>query len=765
MKKAISFSILLVGFTAMSSQIILIREFLSVFYGNELSIGFVLAGWLAGGAIGSSLLGRFADRLNAKIASFSICQILLSIFFPLGILAIRSIKIIFNMNTGEIMPLFSMIVSSFTILAPICMLLGYMFSLGCSIYESRSHMRVAKIGEVYVLESIGAIVGGLSVSFILIRIFNSFQVMGILSLLNIMAALFLISTSKELTKRPFLSTVIIFAFVAAVSLWIFNGWNRLNEYSLRKQWRGYELVASKDSIYGNITLVKNIDETSFFDNGLHLYTVPDEQNAEEAVHFALLEDKTPRNVLLVGGGVGGLVGEILKHPVAHIDYVELDPLIIKMAEKHLRSAYYRVLKDPRVSIKNVDGRLFIKNTTEKYDCVIIHLGDPYTAQLNRYYTVEFFKEVYKILDKGGVVSFGLTSSESYINKDLANFLKSIYATLHEVFDDVKIIPGETAHFLASNQKGILTYDYNLLAERTSQRNLNIKYVREYYLFSKMSSEKISYVENSLKKINDIKINYDFRPISYYYNIIFWTGRFRDSIFNTMLKRVTEKIIWKLLATICFLLLLSGLVNMRLKKIYKKYVLSAVMTSGLSATTFQVVVLLSFQIIYGYMFYKLGFILTSFMIGLAIGGWLITKIMPKIKNDLKVLIWNQTAISVYPLIAVILLFWISGSKSGVLYWSGANLVFPFLSALSGFIGGFLFPLANKIYLGEGDKIGQVSGLNYGVDLLGSCLGAILTGIFLVPLLGIPKTCLAISLLNFTVLTLLIVSSRKEEVAQA
>ena len=93
------------------------------------------------------------------------------------------------------------------------------------------------------------------------------------------------------------------------------------------------------------------------------------------------------------------------------------------------------------------------------------------------------------------------------------------------------------------------------------------------------------------------------------------------------------------------------------------------------------------------------------------------------------------------------------------WLGSNIIFPALPIISGFIGGFQFPLANKIILKDSDIIGRVSGLTYGMDLLGSCLGALLVSAFLVPILGITQSCLAVASLNFVVLISLILKIRK------
>ncbi|MDP2928588.1 MAG: hypothetical protein Q8O01_00810, partial [Candidatus Omnitrophota bacterium] len=567
MRKSITFSIIVTGFTATASQIIYMRQLLTAFYGNELSISFILAGWLASGAIGSAILGRFADRIGSKIRALALCQILLALLLIAGIATANFIKTFLGVNPGEIIPLFPIIVMSFVILAPVCILLGFIFSLSCRIYASECSGGALGIGSVYILEAIGSIIGGAVTSFILIKLFNPLHIIAIFALLNILAAFALVffqqqdafrhceapkgpKQSKEIASSPMrkihaprndyiLKMISLLAFVAIIALWAFGGLKTIERYSLKKQWPGYEVLDSKNSIYGNILMAKRKEDYSLFNNGLRLYTIPDKFSSEEAVHLALLEHPDPKTVLLIGGGAGGLAEEILKHRVERIDYVELDPSIIEISEKNLPASYYKALKDPRVSIKNMDGRLLVKKTKERYDCVIIHTGDPYTAENNRYYTAEFFNEVKSVLKDGGLISFGLTSSESYISKSLAEFLRSIYATLKSVFSEVYVIPGETAHFLAADGAGELTYDYKILEERTKSRSLDTLYVRDYYLFSKLSPEKIAYSEKVIKFGPNVVINHDSRPASYYYGLIFWTTLFRDSVFSGILRSVTE----------------------------------------------------------------------------------------------------------------------------------------------------------------------------------------------------------------------------------
>jgi len=84
------------------------------------------------------------------------------------------------------------------------------------------------------------------------------------------------------------------------------------------------------------------------------------------------------------------------------------------------------------------------------------------------------------------------------------------------------------------------------------------------------------------------------------------------------------------------------------------------------------------------------------------------------------------------------------------------LFPLLTAGAGFIGGYQFPLANRLYLRTGRSIERVAGFLYGVDLIGSSAGALVTSAFLIPILGIFPTLILLSTLNLCSMILLIMS---------
>ena len=85
LQRNITLAAILLGFTALSSQVVFIREFIAVFFGNELSLAFILGSWLIGGAVGSGIFGKFSDRMVRK----DICLVFSFIFIAAAILFIH----------------------------------------------------------------------------------------------------------------------------------------------------------------------------------------------------------------------------------------------------------------------------------------------------------------------------------------------------------------------------------------------------------------------------------------------------------------------------------------------------------------------------------------------------------------------------------------------------------------------------------------------------------------------------------------------------
>lgn len=736
------------GFTSIIGQVLLLRELITIFYGNETAYAVILASWLfwvAAGSYAASFLVRYIKNPAALIGAL---QCAVFFLLPATIIAARNIKPLMDIQTGEIIGIIPMCIFSFLLLAPLTLLLGGLFTFICHFSDQQDGAgeTTLRVGSIYLWESIGATVGGLIFSFFLVHIMPAMHMAFLVAALNIAAGIFL---NKERGGLFITRTVLILITVGALLSGMIG---RLDQWTRARQWKGLEVVAITDSIYGNIAMTKLGWEYSLYENGLHSFSTRDDMTSEESVHFPLLEHPDPRSVLLIGNGMGGSLRQVLKHPQAQVDYVELDPKVIEVSRQYLPAEYLEPLNDDRVEVIYADARWLVKRSSKKYDVVIVNLSDPYTALINRYYSLEFFQEVHAILNPGGILALSVSSSENYLNEETREFLRAINTTLKKVFPDVKSIPGDTNIFLACTAKGVLTYDHQLLIDRLNERRIEAQYVREYYLPFKLSDDRILYIEEALKK--EGALNTDMHPIAYLYDIVLWSTHF-----NTTFKNLVAKIqgikFYHLLA-VPLLIFLGGW-GMR-KVAPTSPVTLSIMTTGFSEIIFQVVVILAFQTLYGYAYYKIGLIMASFMGGLCLGTVMARRVIARCPGNIpKIYKITQLAIVLYPLLLP-LVFVVFRDASTTQRLAGVlATVFATLPVIAGTIGGLQYPLATHIIhqsnANKGEGAAGTAGFLYAVDVFGATIGALVTGMFLIPLLGIYAVALLCAVINGVVFILL------------
>ncbi|MBL7158337.1 MAG: fused MFS/spermidine synthase [Candidatus Omnitrophica bacterium] len=753
----IIYALFVLGITAVSSQILLLREFFTSFYGNELSIGFALSVWLLGGSVGSGPLARFfSERIKEKRALFSFLQIGLAAFVPLSILAARCLKLAFHVGIGEIPGIGALLAAAVLIFTPIALLVAFLFVLGSQMVVAATPSK--KIGYAYTLEAAGAALGGLLTSFFLIKYFTCLPAAFLLSALNLISAAWIVYACKKAFLKNALRSSAILLTGAVITAGLLGGVNYLEKESERLSWKGFNVLDVEDSIYGKVAVTERAGQINFFQNGLFLFSSNDPLTAEETVHFPMVFLDSPEDILLIGGG-GEVLAEILKYPGARIDYVELDPLIITLSRKYLKEKPFYSLDDKRVLIKNTDGRFFVKTSKTLYDAIIINLPNPYTAEINRFYTKEFFEEIKSLLKDKGVVGFSVSSSANYLSREQAMFLESLSQTAESVFPDVKIIPGNTAYFLLSKNEGLISLDPEFIAARLAKKGIHTLYVRDYYLFSLLSRERQSYLKNALGRVqNAVRINFDLSPISYFYDTVLWSSYLSFSLSKFFMYFTTPRLLL-ISVTGIFALFFVFLFLRRGKGFVRHVTLLALGTTGMSEIAFQIIIVLSFQALYGYLYYKIGIIITSFMLGLGAGGMYMTRKLDLIKNPYGAYIKIQWLVVAYPIFLLLCIKAFGGLRSEPFYSIGGN-IFAFLPLIAGFIGGLQYPLANRIYLGSrGTEVSRSVSATYSVDLLGSFVGALCVSALLMPILGIPVTCFLLVLLNTATLILLLIGSKQ------
>ena len=685
------------GFTAILSQIVLLREFLQVFGGNELVCGLVLANWMILTGTGA-FIGRITRRTGFHRNFVFYALILLGLIPPITVFLLNNFKnIVFE--PGIAIGLFQILYSTLIILIPFCLLSGFLFIWLAT--KLSLNMKVNLIEKAYAFESIGSIIGGGLFSFVLVYFLTTYQVLGVLLTVNILTGLVL-TIRLRFDAYKIILLVLSLAFVIVFFITDFDS------FSKKALFRNQKLIFLKDTPYGNLAITSSGDQKNFYENNILLFNTYNTIANEEAVHYAMVQHRNPKSVLLISGGISGITDEILKYNVSRIDYIELNPWIFRIGKQFTES-----LEDKRINAIETDARLFLKKSSNKYDIVLINLPEPSTAQINRYYTIEFFRLLKKKLNQNAIISLGLPSTANYISKEAARVNSVIYITIKQVFKEILIIPGEKNFCIIADNP--LNINIGKLIE---DKGIDNVYVNQYYIDDTILKQRSNYILANIS--HDVNINKDFRPVSYFNQLLFWISQFNINL-NVFL-------IISIIILFALTLLISRLNPVNL----------GMFAAGFTASSVEVILIISFQIIYGYVYQTLGIIITIFMAGLATGALLRKRFFPAPKNKHYYIL--QFSLAIY---SIILPFIIVFTESLSTFPNLVHIIFFMLTFIISLVVGFLFAIATLI---QKDAISEISAKVYSVDLIGAALGALIISILLIPLIGIVYTGIILGILN-------------------
>lgn len=683
------------GISAITTQLVLMRELLCAYTGNELVFGVILGSWLLIAGLGS-WLGVTSRYLKDPLTVFIPAQIVAAMMPLASVYAVRTLRNVVFIRGVMIGPV-ETIVSSFVVLLPYCLITGYLLTLACQILASDK--RPNSIGRVYFLDVLGDIIGGLLFTFLLVHYFNHFQILYFTAILNLVFAV-IIAASHGKTTTTTISAVILVAFAVTISL------INLDEISTTRQYAHQNVVYHDQSPYGRLVVTEQAGQYNFIENGITLFSSHDIEQIEETVHFAMAQQPEVKHVLLIGGGASGTIDEILKYPNAKVTYVEFDPEIIDATSRFLPDQF----SSDRIELFRTDGRRFIRTTGRKYNIVIIDMPDPASSQINRYYTREFFSEAKRALSPGGVLSISAGHYENYVSDELASLIASTRRTLAAVFEDILVIPAGRIYFIASD--GELHED---IAQRVKKAGITTHTIKSYYIDTIMAPDRLADINRGIGQ--PAKINTDFNPVLYYYHLRYWLSQFNI------------KIGWTWIIIIATFLLYY---------FYRmKTTTLVIFTTGLAASSLEIVLLLSFQVLFGSLYHQVGMIVTMFMIGLAMGGYLSYRMSASQSGA--ILLRLEVSLAIVALVLPMILYLFNHLTDRLTLNVIEYLAYPLVTILLATLVGMEFPQASKLQF---DSPAATASRLYTADYLGACLGALLAAIVMIPVLGMTLTCAVI-----------------------
>jgi spermidine synthase len=706
----------------MVAQVLILRELLVLAQGQELKLALGLWSWLLWVGLGSLAGGRLNSpggpgvgpgRLGGLLA-------LLGLLLPATILASRALPTLAHLPLGQSLPLSTTFLLFLLLLAPFGLVSGYFFPGAVQVLACETPQSAA--GRVYYLETLGAALGVMLLQLFLVGRVANLSLALAAGLLMALAP-GLLARPRSLAARAALgrnSRVLAAAVLVAPRLEVASrGW----------EWPGRQVIATVDSPYALLAAQREAEQISFFANNLWQFTYPDPLTAEHQVQLGLLEHPLPRRVLLLGGGVAGLGAEILKtRTVTHLTYVELDPFLVRLAQGLLPAAA-DLSRDARVRLIYQDARRFLETTPERYDVILMALPEPKSAQLNRFYTREFYRLVARKLTPGGVFSFALPGAETSLSPLRAAYLAMAYHTLKQVFPEVAAFPGGQVRFFASPGPGVLVSDPEVLIQRLKARQLSLQYVREYYLLQDLSPWRRQYLEQILRQPPPA-VNTDLNPRCYFFDLVLSTVQEGLGVKEALLalQKLPPAVPWAALA------LAAGLTGAVLRRRPGARSLYQVVVMGLGTMALEILVLVLYQIRLGSLYRELGVLIAAFMAGMAAGSLVLSRWPGRPRGGLRRLAGLQGGLAV---LAALLALWLQGGPSAAAawpeFWTRAGYVLVLVAA--GFGGGGIFALSAALWQEVQPEGRGQGGMLYAADLLGATLGTLGVSLLVLPVWGI------------------------------
>jgi spermidine synthase len=162
-------------------------------------------------------------------------------------------------------------------------------------------------------------------------------------------------------------------------------------YRGRSRFQTIEIILNRD--YGRVLLLDGLVQTTERDEFYY---------HEMLVHPAMASHPKPERVLIIGGGDGGALREVLRHPVKKATLVEIDGRVIEACREHfpwLRAAF----RDPRAELIVADGNVFIDGTRERFDVIIVDSSDP-VGPSTVLHQEAFYRKLKSRLRPGGTIA-------------------------------------------------------------------------------------------------------------------------------------------------------------------------------------------------------------------------------------------------------------------------------------------------------------------------------------------------------------------------
>jgi spermidine synthase len=266
------------------------------------------------------------------------------------------------------------------------------------------------VSKVLSLDYLGALAASLLFPLWLVPQVGLMRSSFVFGVLNLLVAVWSCHLFRREHGRPWLTVQAYAALALLLAGVVFS--DDLVEQSERRLYED-PVILSRSSQYQRLVVTQADGDVRLFLNGDLQFSSLDEYRYHEAlVHPGLAATAAPRRALVLGGGDGMAVREILKDDrVEEITLVDLDPMMTEIFARHDTFAALndQALRSPRVEVVNADAFVWLDEDDTRYDFIVVDFPDPSNYSLGKLYTTTFYRRLAAHLNTGGIVAIQATS--------------------------------------------------------------------------------------------------------------------------------------------------------------------------------------------------------------------------------------------------------------------------------------------------------------------------------------------------------------------
>ncbi len=267
------------------------------------------------------------------------------------------------------------------------------------------------VSKVFTFDYIGALFASLLFPIVLVPYLGLIRSSFMFGIINVLVALWALHLFRAEVARPrplaAAGVILLLLLTAGVA---YSG--SILQFTEQLGYKG-SIIFAKTSRYQRLVITREDESLQLYINGNLQFNSRDEYRYHEAlVHPGLQALKEPRDVLVLGGGDGLAVREILKYDqVKSVTLVDLDPEMTKLFRSHeiLTRLNNYSLNSPKVKIINQDAFVWIKGNERRFDFIVVDFPDPSNFSLGKLYTNTFYRLLKKALSDDGIVVVQTTS--------------------------------------------------------------------------------------------------------------------------------------------------------------------------------------------------------------------------------------------------------------------------------------------------------------------------------------------------------------------